>query len=927
VTGGLVPLGGGPARSDRSDRPGEPGRSRGWRRALTAAAVLAAVGLAPGAVAPASAAPRQDGGAAAVTGGSAVAGCLRDSGRLAVSFVVDESRSLRSTDPDAQRVQAALAALDGLAELAGSVDGTTVEVAVATFGDPFVARLPFTELTAESDPVIRRTIRALARQTAGTETDLVTALAAARDGLNEHTAEVTAAGDPAPCSTIVLFTDGGYRLLPRTGGAGAPRSPSKAYAPGQELRTEAGIEAAEAAGIEVVCRPDGLADQIRADDISLTAVMLAAEPTAADEDLLRAIATGTGGKRTCGRPDATNPGSFLAARDADLLVAGFDELAVGLNGGAPVSGDTAVTICGTEACPSATRTVEVDPLTRRLRILTLAPEPGLVVEVEGPAGTARIDEPGPVELGGVTGTARAVAGRGFAVDLDRPTDGDDAWVGTWTVRLTSAEPELVDAPALIRAYTYTDLAVELSVPTLTRGEDAAVEASLAIPAQLDPADLIATGRATARFDDPMSGRSYEVPLDGPAAGPYTGAFAVPADLRANAVSATVTVTVTYRAGGTATDTSAPADALVRRPGDAVQFAPGALELPTLSGDGAASSTLLAVGGKVDGCVWFDAPELTGPVDAGALTVTYDGAEAVGEDACIAVPAGSTTEIEVAVSPEHRATGSLRGHLVVHEKVGGAETVTDVAVVGNLYRGVDQARRLLLAAGLVAGGLLLPMALLFLINAAGARFQRLDAVRAAAVPVRVSGRTVEALVDGRARRLSLEAGRFTSLADAGTSREFTFGGIRFRARPSKNPFGATVALAAPEGGAEKLKGGIGRKVELDAGLAGSWIFLLDPDRTRRGRRGTVEGRVIAFLHERADARALARLLDDIERRLPTTADELGQAVWDKTLPTKGRVERDPAAAEPEAEPEPEPDVSAEPAAEADGEPGPGAADGA
>lgn len=823
------------------------------------------------------------------TGLEGASACFRDSKHLIVSLVVDESRSLSTTDPDAERVDAALAAVDGLAELGSSIDGAVVEITVGVFGDPYLPLLPFTPIDGETIPEIRGIIDTLGERRFGTETDIVTAVADARDGLNDRASEISAESGASPCSVMLLFTDGDYNLEKR-GGERAPTSTTKFYASDEDLFTDSGIDAAMARGVDALCREDGIMDTVRADDIAMVSVMLAEPGGRADSDLLRALTLGSAGELTCGRPNDTIRGSYLAAGDPDELIARFHELATHLNGGAAIPGDAAITVCDDEPCPEGTRTVEVDPLTRRIRLLALTPHSDMAVHIDGPAGRTVVSEAGEFTVGEISGTAASVADRGLTIDLDRPDD-DTSWTGTWTVSVSAAD-DVDDTPGQLQIYLYSDLVLELDVGELVRGEIADFHATLVLPEALDGDLAIEAATVSVDLEDPLSGRAITVDLGGPPAGPYTGTVTVPDDLRSNALRASASIDVRHGSGGRSLAHSDEETVLVRRSGAAVQFSPAVLDWPTLTGDRSVTATLLASAGPVDGCVWFEPATLAGPVEAGPVQVTYAGRDIVGEDDCIEVPAGSEVPIDIVLRSEERASGSVRGHVVIHERTGKEETVTDLAVHGRLHRGVDEARRMMLVAVLVIAGILLPVALLYLVNAISARFQRLDAVQGAVLPVRVRGATIELLEGERPRRFALHSGQFESLADRGSSRDFTFGGIRFRARPARNPFGGIRALAAPVGGAERLRGRVGRKVELEAGLAGSWVFLLDPDRTLAGQPGTAVGRLIAFSHQADDDRSRQRLAADITRRLPATAEALGDAVWDKTVRPRRRPADEP-----------------------------------
>ncbi len=816
-------------------------------------------------------------------------GCLNGSHHLAVVFLFDESGSLQFTDTDGRRVDAALTALDSLAVLADGTgdDRLTVDVTLGTFADVYRPESEWLTLDVETRPVVRDAMEELRTRDDGKETDLLTAFEGAREALATRTAEVTAEGGAAPCKAILTFTDGAeYKLTARTLENTAILGTEKTYAPGIDLRTEDGIAKAEAAGRKEMCREGGLVDEIRDDDISLITVSLLAGDQVGDADFLPAISTGSSGSLVCGKASGTATGTYLVASDVDTLITRFDEIATRLGGGTLVATDAPPPVLCDGTCDEGSRIVDVNPTVRRIRVLALAPGPGMILRVEGPGGSVDIDGPGSITVGDAEGTVSGVAGRGYSVSIDRP--GDDAeWSGVWKFVTVAGDDEQIDAPAVVQVYVFSDIGVGLSRGlALTRGAETEIEAVVIAPDGIDTADLFTEPPTVqARLDDPLTKKSWTVALTGPVEGPFKGNFTVPDDVRSNAFEVSIVLEATTREGASVLARSSSSEVLVRRPEGSVQFAPASLVFPTLTGEGSTSADLIVIGGKAPGCVWFGPATIDGPDEAGIIAVSYDGREAVDEKTCIKVGASETLTVDVKIDPASRATGSVRGRMEIHESVDGAEaTVTDVVFRSDLARGIDQARRLVLAAALILGGLALPMLLLFAINTFGARFQDLDAVRAAVLPVRVSGIHLER-TDGRTLPLSFRSEDFTSLSGAGDSKRFVVGGVEFRAKASHNPFGATQALAAPEGGAEKLKGGVGRKVELDPSLAGSWVFLLDPDRTRRAGPAKAEGTLIAFVAEGEVLKQVERMMPDLRKRLPTIASALAELVREKVVKVK------------------------------------------
>ena len=840
----------------------------------------------------AKAAPRQDEGTAAdsattdeeATDDEAIlnlVGCMQSAERLSVVFMIDESGSLRDSDPDGRRVDAAIAAIDGLGLLVGDDRDLDIDVLLAAFGSEFREIRGWTAIAPENDGVLRESLQTFADLTDGRDTDFVNGLGGAREALAARTAELAEQGEPETCKAVLVFTDGTYALAVRTPENMEQLGATKDYAPEIELDSEEAVEQVLAAGTQTMCREGGLADQIRGDDISLLSIALSGEPTGADQVLLAAATRGRAGDLVCGRPTSSAPGAFVVATSPDVLITRFDEITTRVAGGTlvPPAGDTVA--CGPDPCPEGTRTVMVDPTMNRLRILAFAPEPGMVVQVEGPGGTAEIDNPGNASAGEVELTARGVVDRGFAITAERPAETGD-WEGEWTVQLLSPDGSLEGQSVVLAIYVFSDIGVRLVDDIqLTRGAEAEVSAELVLPEGVEATELIDEADAVLRLADPLTDEVLQADLSGPVGGPYTGTVTVPVDYRTSFYRASMELHAVSRQGAEIVSRSAPTDVMVRRPEGSVQFSPHTIEFDRIVGQGSSSADLVLLGGTDAGCVWFGPAEGTVPDGAGELTITYDGRAADSEASCIPVPAESNVIVAVEASPQNRATGVALGALVVHEKTDATEaTVTAVPYSLDLEAGIDTARRLLLFVILMVVGLGLPAALVLMINAVSAQFQSLDAVRAASVPVKVQGSDIYRTEGGRIRPFELHEEDFTSLSGAGSSRRFVFGGVEFTARASRNPLGPMVAMAAPEGGAERLKGGAGRKVELDAGLAGSWVLLIDPDRTTRARSGVAEGNLIMFVTTGTFEPQARRLEDDLRRRLPSTASSLAKLVRGK-----------------------------------------------
>lgn len=839
-------------------------------------------------------------------------GCVQGSRQLLVLFLIDESASLKATDPDDRRVDAARGALDSLIALSSSEGSASpkVDVALAAFSNEYRLVQDWTPAGPDTASSLNASLDEFANFNSGIDTDFVNALSAGRESLADEAANVTTNGGAAPCRAVMLFTDGGYDLAVRTTEKDQERlGTTKTYAPGIELTTPEAVQKAEARGRRELCEPGKLADRLRSDDITLLTVALSGDVARRSQYPLAAATTGKADDYTCGTQPkkgatARVQGAYLPAEDIDVLVTQFNGVGTRLAGGNLLPGSDQVEICGADPCDDGSRTFELDPSLRRAQILALAPEPGTAIVVEGPDDqTVTIDDAGTAKVGATELTTRRVAGRGYAIDLARPDD-LESWTGEWKVSIVDPKGDQEGDPATLQIYVFSDIGVAFEeLPALERGAATDISVVLQVPKKVKAASIVKSAEAEVRLVNPVTGEVAVVPLDGPPSGPFTGTYETPADTTSNAMRATATVRIETASGAKLVSQSGTSEILVRRPKGSIQFAPASLKMPSLTGEGSSEVQMSLVGGKEPGCVWFgptkvpDAPEGASPVEA-----TLDGQPLPGPSSCIKIPADGNTTITIELTPAGRATGTVRGTLEVHEKLDSQKegSTTQVPFRFDMARGIDEEKRLVLSGLLIVVGLGLPLLLLLLLNSLTARFQVLDAVRGAALPVRVKGTKITRSDGALTRALSLRPDDFGSLSAAGNDRRFAFGGVEFRARASRNPFGATIAMAAPEGGAEKLKGREGSRVELDPALAGSWIFLLDSDKTRRANAGEVVGLLIAFVAEGDIATQTKRMLPDISERLPDTAATLAGLVRQTKRKSPSKKKRKAAAAAADAE---------------------------
>ncbi len=237
----------------------------------------------------------------------------RTTSRLSVLFLLDESGSLATHDPDNKRVEGTTEALEALERLAvrfGDIP-LTIDVAIHGFHGSYETRTAWLTLgsgdTLETLSVNAERFR---RRNSGLKTDYREAIAGAVEAFKDSDA---ATGDVG-CKALVWFTDGEYD---------SENNSSLTLGEIDEITGE-------------LCVADGLVDQLREMSITVIAIGLSNQETRSPPDmsLVKTIASGdsvTTLEEDIGLPDGicgSRPGTgdLSEKSDPDELIKTFEEI-------------------------------------------------------------------------------------------------------------------------------------------------------------------------------------------------------------------------------------------------------------------------------------------------------------------------------------------------------------------------------------------------------------------------------------------------------------------------------------------------------------------------------------------------------------------------------------------------------------------------
>jgi hypothetical protein len=815
----------------------------------------------------ANAAPADDANA----GVNRFGACLAAQHSGQVLLLIDESRSLQQTDPQAARVTAAKYLTEQLADFATSTDAN-LDIAVSGFSDSYHNYLGWTKLQGSSVGTVNSAIDQLGNANNGQDTDYWLALDGARQTLaQKRPADANVQG----CQMIAWFTDGELDFTPRSG-------VTKPYAPGQSLDTEADRTAMIASAQQSICRSGGLADQLRSSGIVTIAIGLSAnEGQQPNFDLLKSIATGeptsTG---PCGDIREPVPGDFYPASNIDDLLFAFDNLST--PGQPPLTQETGA--CVVRVCEQAKHRFVLDSAVGRVSILAAADRSGLVPVLIAPNGSEirmQPSSPNSVTQGGVKIDYRFPSDKSVSIQMSNSSA--QLWTGVWALVFLADSDEA--------ARTRSSIHITGDLRPVWTGEDTTtlhsgdtdIPMSFAIQNTagnpVDAAGLPGTAALTTTL---VTASGKEIPI---AANVGKDKITAPQRLNLDGVdpgraTLRMTLAVTTASARDSTGRTVPGTELspstvdlpvVISPPVGYPTIAGRVDFGTITGAGSGTAALSITG---PGCVWLNASQppkfLATPDDAGTLTV---GANASAQDACVKVDEGQTGNLDLTLTAPNAVNGTANGTVIVMvaPKDGSGEPLpVEVPFTVALQKPLNTTNFIVTLVIALILGPLIPLLLLYLAKWFTARIPG-HALRAEQFRIRLNGTTV---VRENGAPFAVGDTDFVRLVPGldGPARRIDLGGVVLRTRIGKSPFGAGFVTASAPG----MAGAAGKAAQwwgktpdarLPLAVHNSWFILHDP-------RGPEQSATLVMLvGGDADRSRIDQLVREVNESVPTVLPRL------------------------------------------------------
>ncbi len=796
--------------------------------------------------------------------------CLASQKAGDLLLLFDESSSLQGSDPQAARVQAARYLLQTLGNYADRV-GANLDVASAGFSDTYAPEHDWTKLTGSTAAQVGSDLASIGSKNTGIDTDYWLALDGARQAL--------AARGPGPnggqrCQAIAWFSDGKIDFT--------PRDVSKPYADGINLDTPNGIGDTTKRAVESICRPGGLADQLRSSGIIMLGIGLGANNTPTDFDVMSAISTAHGlNGMACGKITEPVPGDFYPVSNIDDMLFGFD--ALNPDPGTTQQGG----VCQLQVCPEARHNFVLDRSIKSVNILGSGGVAGVVPYLISPSGKTlelpRKDGRNSADIDAVPVVYEWQSESAQTISLQNT--GGPQWAGQWAIVYVDTTGQHPDAVSRVSIHITTDI-----FPALTGADKVSWRSGQVLEGltfglvdgqgkPLQPTDLAGSATMSAALVPdgaapiPLLASVAKDDITRPVDADLTKLNPGHAALRMSLVITTAPATDpsgTLIAPGTQLspqDVDVPVQVLPKlglpTPGERIDFG-------TVQATKGATAQLRITG---PGCAWIadtDAAKVVAaPDDLGTPRVT---STANSPQNCLKVQAGQAAQLPVTLRTDRDGHGGLTGNVPIHVAAlddPSDSQVAEVPFVASLIRPLNTTNFVLVLIAALLLGPGIPLALLYASKWWVSKIPDTPML-AERVPVEVSNDVV--LRDGEPFAI-VDTDLIRPVPGlAGGARKVVVQGVTLTATMGRSPFGAGYVTVDADGlvsvGSElPASDGTGLRAVLPLAVHNKWVVLHDP----RGPANLAE--VLLLVGGRTDVATRERLYEDVGRRLPELLDGL------------------------------------------------------
>ncbi|WP_245819648.1 VWA domain-containing protein [Rhodococcoides yunnanense] len=809
--------------------------------------------------------------ASAAPGGAAVSdfgACLASQRSGDLLLMIDESSSLQTSDPDGARITSATYLLDQLAKYKDS-SGIELDVAVAGFADEYSVESDWTSLDSASVPAVKGAVESFRDRTDGIDTDYRLALDGARTSLTEHTQPVDGVD---PCQAVAWFSDGKIDFTPR----GDTRKP---YAPDLPLDTPEDVTRVVGAATESICRPGGVADQLRSSGIVVFGIGLAAGTASpADFDVMRSVATGEpSGSTTCGNVSSPAPGDFYLAQNIDDLLFAFD--AFSTPGQAPLTREAGV--CVVTVCEEGKHRFVLDNSIDSVGVLASADVPGLVPTLVAPDGT-QLPLPASesditTEVSGVDVAYRWQSPRTLSFDMTNP--GTPNWQGVWALVFVDPTGDSAEARSRSNIHISGNLYPEWKGQRTTAIHSGETEVPVdlgivdANRVEVDPESLLGTATLAVTLIE-SDGRQTVVGSDISKDRISDPLRLNLADVAPGQATVRLTLDVTTADATTPSGEVEPGTALAPQSVDVplsiappigYPALPRTIDFGTIEGAGEFTADLPVTG---PGCAWLPQGSQTSVVASpdGVGTVGLSTAGAATVDACQELSDGEEGTLPISLQVENAANGAVNGTVEVMVAPNGEADRAlpiDVEFRAELEKPLDTGNALL---ALIVALLLGPGIPLLLLYGGKWFTARIPArtLKAQQFPVTIAGSSVlrNGVPFGLNDRDLIEVVRGLDTP----ARSLDVAGVRLRTHVGWSPVGAGFVTASSPGrvGASSVlpaTHGNSNEARLPLAVHNTWFVLHDP-------QGPADvATVVLLIGDDAGPTVRRSVVDDMTNRLP------------------------------------------------------------